>query len=264
MARLNDDSAEFSLRLQQFVIKMREHCLRHLNTQYSQRFLLVYEDLPHPPCGYLALPAPNQRAPVDGSHLVSANTSLDPADTYRRMSVNYAYRSADGSDYNPLLPSMGKAGSPYARSVPSLRCLSPTSLPSADLVFDNLLKRTHFEPHPGGISSLFFAFAEIIIHNAFNTDTRDWTRNKASSYLDLSPLYGSSQLEVNNVRRMDGTGKLWDDVFSDPRLSYMPPPVCALIVLFSRNHNVSLFHKHLLSPTRLIVLEVHCRKDSFH
>ena len=226
----------------------------------------MYKDLPHPPSGYLALPAPNRQAPVDGSQLVSVNPSRDPADAYRSNSVNYAYRSADGSDYNPLLPSMGKAGSPYARSVPSLRCLSTASLPSADLVFEKLLKRDEFKEHPGGISSLFFAFAEVIIHNIFNTDlsVKGWTRNNASSYLDLSPLYGNSQEEVNKVRRRDGTGRLWDDVFSDLRLIYMPPAVCALLVIFSRNHNVSLPYIHFSSRTCLIVLEVCCRKDPLH
>jgi len=226
----------------------------------------VYKDLPHPPSGYLALPAPNQQAPVDGSQSVSVNTSHDPADAYRTKSVNYAYRSADGSDYNPLIPSMGKARSPYARSVPSLRSLSPASLPSADLVFDKLLKRDKFKEHPGGISSLFFAFAEIIIHSIFSTDlsVKGWTRNNASSYLDLSPLYGSSQEEVNKVRRRDGTGRLWDDVFSDRRLIYMPPAVCALLILFSRNHNVSLPYTYFSSCTCLIGLEVCCRKDPLH
>ncbi|KAF8272643.1 heme peroxidase, partial [Lactarius quietus] len=200
MSRLSDDSSGFSLTLQQGVIG------------------LLFKDLPHPPSGYLALPAPNHPAPSDRSQLVSVNTSRDPADAYRTKSVNYAYRSADGSEYNPLLPSMGKAGSPYARS---------------------LLKRDVFKEHPGGISSLFFAFAELIIHNVFNTDlsVKGWTRNNASSYLDLSPLYGSSHEEVKKVRRGDGTGRLWDDVFSDPRLIYMPPAVCALLILLNRNHN---------------------------
>jgi linoleate 10R-lipoxygenase len=161
---------------------------------------------------------------------------------------------------------MGKAGSPYARSVPSLRCLSPAALPDAGLVFDKLLKRDEFKEHPGGISSLFFAFAEIIIHNIFNTDLRSegWTRNNASSYLDLSPLYGNSKEQVNKVRRGDGTGRIWDDVFSDSRLIYMPPAVCALLILFNRNHNVSLPYAHISSRQCFIVLEVYCRKDLLH
>lgn len=36
----------------------------------------------------------------------------------------------------------------------------------------------------------------------------------------------------------DGTGRLWDDVFADRRLLFMPPATSALLVLFCRNHNV--------------------------
>lgn len=36
----------------------------------------------------------------------------------------------------------------------------------------------------------------------------------------------------------DGTGRLWEDVFADRRLLFMPPSTCALLVLFCRNHNV--------------------------
>ena len=44
--------------------------------------------------------------------------------------------------------------------------------------------------------------------------------------------------ENMKVRRMDGTGRLWEDVFADARILFMPPNVCALLVLFCRNHNV--------------------------
>jgi linoleate 10R-lipoxygenase len=192
---------------------------------FSQQFHLVYKDLPHPPSGYLALPAPYQ-------------SSVTPSDFWKNW-VDYAYRAADGSNNNPLIPSLGMAGSPYAQSVPPLRPLSPAALPPPELVFDKLLKRDKFEPHPGGISSLFFAFADIIIHNIFNTDPEIWVRNNSSSYLDLSPLYGTSEKTVNSVRKSDGTGQIHNDVFTDFRLTWMPPAVCALLVLFSRNHNVS-------------------------
>jgi hypothetical protein len=33
-----------------------------------------------------------------------------------------------------------------------------------------------------------------------------------SSYVDLSILYGSSDEDVDSVRRKDGTEMLWDDV----------------------------------------------------
>jgi hypothetical protein len=153
--------------------------------------------------------------------------------------VKYAFRPADGSNYNPLFPSLGKAGSPYARSVPALRSVPKHVLPDPGLVFDTLLRREEFVPHPGGISSLFFAFADLVIHSIFNTNHTDWTINDSSSYLDLSILYGSSESQVDQVRRKDGTGKLWEDVFADSRLLFMPPATCALLVLLSRNHNVS-------------------------
>jgi len=206
MARLGDDS-EFSSRLQQVVID------------------ILYTDLPHPPAAYLALPSSNR--PIVSTNQIGG------------YPVTYAYRPADGSNYNPLVPTIGMAGSPYARTVPSIRRLSPAALPPAELVFDKLLKQDKFVEHPGGISSLFFAFADLIIHNVFNTDHRSpgYTINQASSYLDLSPLYGTSQQAVNHVRLHDGTGRLKPDVFADPRLLNMPPAVCALLVIFNRNHN---------------------------
>ncbi|KAL6303709.1 heme peroxidase [Sparassis latifolia] len=202
MSRLPDDST-FANRLQSVFVDV------------------LYKDLPHPPSGYLALPRDTVKS--------AANASS--------QAVKYAFRSADGSNYNPLLPSLGKAGSPYARSVPSTHPLPPSFLPDPGLVFDTLLKRDEFVPHPGGISSLFFAFADLVIHSIFNTNAMDWTINDASSYLDLSPLYGSSDREVDSVRRKDGTGRLWNDVFADNRLLFMPPSACALLVLFCRNHN---------------------------
>jgi hypothetical protein len=66
-------------------------------------FLLVYNDLPHPPSTYLApypLQVTHPCAPPHGN-------------------VKYAYRTADGSFNNPLVPTLGQAGTPYACSVPS-------------------------------------------------------------------------------------------------------------------------------------------------
>ncbi|KAF7972285.1 hypothetical protein HWV62_18532 [Athelia sp. TMB] len=205
MARLPNDS-QFSTTLQHYVID------------------ILYKDLPHPPSGYLSLPAP------------AATTQRAP-----NSRVKYAFRAADGSNYNPLMPSFGAARMPYARSVPSLSSTPTSALPDAGLVFDTLLRRPPgpegFTPHPDGISSLFFAFADLVIHCIFNTDHADYTVNDVSSYLDMSVLYGSSDKDVDSVRRKDGTGRLWDDVFADSRVLFMPPSVCALLVLLSRNHN---------------------------
>jgi len=93
--------------------------------------------------------------------------------------------------------------------------------------------------HPGGISSLFFAFADLVIHSIFNTNHDDPTINDASSYLDLSVLYGSNEDQVKSIRKHDGTGMLKPDTFADARLLMMPPAACALLILLNRNHNVS-------------------------
>ncbi|GJE92324.1 linoleate 10R-lipoxygenase domain-containing protein [Phanerochaete sordida] len=178
----------------------------------------LYKDLPHPPEAYLSEPSELPGAPAPAR-------------------VPYAFRPADGANYNAMFPSLGKAGTPYARSVPSARAIPASALPDAGLVFDMLLKRDKFEPHPDGVSSLFFAFADLVIHSIFNTDRKDSTINNASSYLDLSPLYGSSEAQVDSVRRMDGTGRLKEDVFADGRLLFMPPSACALLILLCRNHN---------------------------
>jgi hypothetical protein len=122
--------------------------------------------------------------------------------------------------------------------VPSSHLSPQFALPDPGLLFDTLLKRDKFVPHPGGISSLFFAFADLIIHSIFSTNHTDWTINDASSYLDLSILYGNNDAQVDSVRRKDGSGKLWDDVFADSRLLFMPPASCALLILMNRNHNV--------------------------
>lgn len=183
---------------------------------------ILYKDLPHPPGPYLALPP--------------AGTIPYP----RPAGAHYAYRPADGSYYNPLSPSLGMAGMPYARSVPTSTTTPTPYLPDAATVFDTLLRRDQFVAHPGGLSSLFFAFADLIIHTIFYTSSADSTINNASSYLDLGILYGRSEKQVNSVRQLDGSGKIWNDVFADSRLLFMPPSVCALLIIFSRNHNVSV------------------------
>ncbi|KAL8283791.1 hypothetical protein RQP46_005223 [Phenoliferia psychrophenolica] len=143
------------------------------------------------------------------------------------------YRSADGSGNNDLLPELGRSNRPYARSVPA-------SLPDPALVFDGLLRRPNdvFKPHPSGISSLFFAFATIVIHECFQTGADDWWINETTSYVDLSTLYGVNQEEQNTVRTRNGFGTLYDDCFASKRLMMMTPAVCTLLIVFSRNHNL--------------------------
>src|SRR5580704_18227251 len=58
----------------------------------------------------------------------------------------------------------------------------------------------------------------------------------SSSYLDLSPLYGSSQEQQNLIRTFKNGG-LTPDTFIDGRLHAFPPGVAALMVCFNRFHN---------------------------
>ncbi len=40
---------------------------------------------------------------------------------------------------------------------------------------------------------MILAFASIVTHSLFRTDRKDVSINNASSYLDLSPVYGDSE-----------------------------------------------------------------------
>ncbi|GLB41915.1 putative animal haem peroxidase [Lyophyllum shimeji] len=153
------------------------------------------------------------------------------------ISNTYAWRTADGSYNNIDLPNMGKAGTPYARSVQQSYPLPKNQLPDPGLIFDTLLKREGFEKHPAGLSSMMFSFAALVIHSVFRTSHRDVNINETSSYVDLSPLYGHNQEAQDRVRVRDGYGLLKPDVFAEDRLLLLPPAVCAILVLFSRNHN---------------------------
>jgi hypothetical protein len=141
------------------------------------------------------------------------------------------YRSADGSNNNIHAPSLGQAGSYYARLVPPRHI--PTNLPDPQELFDTLLAREG-EPkaHPAKISSLLFALAGIIVHDLFRSGDEDKRIAARSSYFDLSPLYGSSQEAQNNVRTM-ADGKLKTDTFAEVRFINQPPHVS------SRNKSIS-------------------------
>ncbi|KAG7449917.1 heme peroxidase [Guyanagaster necrorhizus] len=164
------------------------------------------------------------------------NTLPHPPATF--IGPQYQWRSADGFGNNVENPQLGRAGTPYARSVQGKHPLTSTSLPDSGLVFDTLLCARDWQEHPGKNSSLTFAFATIVTHSLFRTDPVDWTRNNTSSYLDLSPLYGYSQATQDQVRdKEQGRGLLYPDTFSEERLIFAPPAASALLVIFSRNHN---------------------------
>ena len=146
------------------------------------------------------------------------------------------YRQHDGSGNNPWVPEMGRAGAPYARSVPPTRTKGP-NLPDPELVYDQLLRRTGpFRPHPSGLNRLFFSFATIVIHECFQTSRKDPWINETSGYVDLSTLYGNTGKEQTRVRTYEN-GTIFPDSVASERIMMMPPGVVALLLMFSRNHN---------------------------
>ncbi|KAL2003634.1 hypothetical protein VTN02DRAFT_3018 [Thermoascus thermophilus] len=132
------------------------------------------------------------------------------------LSAEYAYRKADGSNNSYLCPHLGAA--------------------EPDVIFDSVLARKEFKPHPNKISSILFYIASIIIHDIFQTDGADYARSKTSSYLDLGPLYGNNQDEQNSVRTFKD-GKLKPDCFSAKRILGFPPGVGVILIMFNRFHN---------------------------
>lgn len=78
------------------------------------------------------------------------------------------YRTADGSNNNFHNPNLGKAGTPYSRTVPAVTPKSPF-LPDPELIFDQLLKREGFREHKAGLNRLFFSFATVVIHEVSPT-----------------------------------------------------------------------------------------------
>jgi len=198
-----------------------------LSAKLSDAFMtMLWADLPHPPAMYVG---PQNR-----------------------------YRSADGSGNNPLWPDLGKAGSPYSRSVPPVQPKA-AAMPDPELVFDQLLKRDSFKPHPSGLNRLFFSFATVVIHECFQTSRKNPWINETSSYVDLSTLYGNNAEQQATVRTYDN-GRIWPDVIASDRIMMMPPGVIAILLLFSRHHNhiaerlleINESEKYVSDPSKLI------------
>lgn len=185
-----------------------------LSETVSDGFIsMLYHDLPHP-----------------------STTIAGPTARYRRH---------DGGNNNIWNPEMGKAGTAYARNVPPMKAKGP-NLPDVELVYEQLLKRPEgkFKEHPSGLNRLFFSFATIVIHECFQTSRKDQWINETSSYVDLSTLYGNTEKEQVRVRTYNN-GMIFPDSIASERIMLMPPGVIALLLMFSRNHNIIV--KNLLS-----------------
>jgi hypothetical protein len=151
------------------------------------------------------------------------------------LGAKYQYRAADGSNNSLLHPQLGAAGTPYARTVKPAMMQTPAR-PDPGVVFDSIMTRKHAELHPNRISSMLFYLASIIIHDCFRTSHADSSISMTSSYLDLSPLYGSNQEEQDQMRTRVA-GKIKPDCFSEARLLFFPPGVGAMLIMFNRFHN---------------------------
>jgi hypothetical protein len=151
------------------------------------------------------------------------------------LGAKFQYRSADGSNNSLVHPQLGAAGTPYARTVKPSMMQTPAR-PDPGVVFDSLMSRKHAELHPNRISSMLFYLASIIIHDCFRTSHEDYSVSLTSSYLDLSPLYGSNQAEQDLMRTFVD-GKIKPDCFSEARLLFFPPGVGAMLIMFNRFHN---------------------------
>lgn len=91
----------------------------------------------------------------------------DPIPTL--MGHQHRHRTADGSNSNPYLGTLGAAGTAYTRAVTPNDMQSP-DMPDAGLVFDTLMARKDtFRSHPCGISSMMFYLGVIITHDIFQT-----------------------------------------------------------------------------------------------
>ncbi|KAL4246560.1 hypothetical protein ABKN59_008750 [Abortiporus biennis] len=204
---------------------------KKLQSQLNDALISVlYNTLQHPPATFVGTSLLNS-TPLPDPTASTSGTGSGPR-------LFFAARNADGSGNNALSPSLGQAGQPYARSVQAKYPLAINNLPDPGTVFDSLLKARDWKPHPGGNSALTFAYASLVTHQLFRTDPRDMTRNNATSYLDLSVIYGNNQAQQDSVRNKEaGRGLLYPDSFAEDRLTLVPPASAALLVIFSRNHN---------------------------
>ncbi|EXJ91015.1 hypothetical protein A1O1_04122 [Capronia coronata CBS 617.96] len=151
------------------------------------------------------------------------------------MGDKYRYRSADGSNNSFIFPQLGAANTPYARSV-NPEVVQPGALPDPGLLFDSLLAREEFKPNPNKVSSIFFNWASLIIHDLFQTDHRDYSISKTSSYLDLSILYGDTQPDQDMMRTFE-QGRIKPDCFAEERLLAFPPACGVMLIMLNRFHN---------------------------
>ena len=156
------------------------------------------------------------------------------------LSDDYIYRQPDGSKNNHMIPRLGAAGMPYARTI-TPKTMRAGAMPDPAVLFDTVMARKEAKgtEHPTRISSMLFYLASIIIHDCFKTNRDDYRISDTSSYLDLAPLYGSNWADQKRMRTFKD-GKIHPDCFSETRLLSFPPGVGALLIMFNRYHNYAV------------------------
>ncbi|KAI5797521.1 heme peroxidase [Peziza echinospora] len=159
---------------------------------------------------------------------------LHPPISY--VGTKFDYRMPDGSNNSIMYPDLGKAGTPYARSVNPGPVPLEGARPDPGMLFDLLMARKDYKENPAGLSSMLYYHASIITHDLFKTDYKDKAINNTSSYLDLSPLYGTSQATQDSIRTF-ADGKIKPDTYAEERLQHLPPGVSVMLVMYSRFHN---------------------------
>jgi linoleate 8R-lipoxygenase/9,12-octadecadienoate 8-hydroperoxide 8S-isomerase len=179
------------------------------------------------------------------------------------LGEGYKYRSADGSGNSLYNEKLGAANTPYSRTVrPEVYQVPVGNLPEPELIFDLLMARGKASgnngDHPNGISSMLFYLATIIIHDIFQTvstlrlphlalvdahsyssqdnNSKGYTVNTTSSYVDLAPLYGRNLAEQKAMRTFKD-GLLKSDCFSSTRIHGQPSGVGVFLIMFNRFHN---------------------------
>lgn len=78
--------------------------------------------------------------------------------------------------------------------------------------------------------------ALLTITDIFLSNGKDKNISDTSSYLDLSPLYGTNKETLATVRSFKN-GMLKPDTFAEQRLLLQPPGVCIYIIMYNRYHN---------------------------
>ncbi|KAI1259137.1 heme peroxidase [Xylariaceae sp. FL1019] len=220
-------------------------------TQLTNKLIdTLWNNLQHPPLSYVGGDVKYEVVDSSSSTVSQGSPSYDVVEftvpdsevTLREVVPQppngmHHYRTPDGSCNNILNPDLGKAGTPYAKSVRNSKRLHGVK-PDPGLLFDLLMAREDetFKENPAGISSMLFYHASIIIHDIFRTNRTDMNKSDTSSYLDLAPLYGSSLRDQVEVRTMK-EGKLKPDTFHEKRLIGLPAGVNVMLVLYSRFHN---------------------------